>query len=107
MRRHAEEQHDQMPGQDSFLDVITNIVGILILLVVIVGVRSSQAKRFAAASADTDDASGEVVIREAYASAKSSERDVSQVDSTRHPYASGNPHSRAGTIGAQHDGCRS
>lgn len=39
---HAEMDMDQMPGQDSFLDVITNIVGILILLVLVVGVRTSR-----------------------------------------------------------------
>jgi len=32
----VEVEADQMPGQDSFLDVITNIVGILILLVLVV-----------------------------------------------------------------------
>ncbi len=31
-----------MPGQDSFLDVITNIVGILILLVLVVGLRAQR-----------------------------------------------------------------
>ena len=31
-----------MPGQDSFLDVITNIVGILILLVLVVGLRTQR-----------------------------------------------------------------
>jgi hypothetical protein len=39
----AEVDADQMPGQDSFLDVITNIVGVLILLVLVVGLRSSRA----------------------------------------------------------------
>lgn len=39
----AEVEADQMPGQDSFLDVITNIVGVLILLVLVVGLRSSRA----------------------------------------------------------------
>ncbi|MCI0493074.1 MAG: hypothetical protein L0Z07_09070 [Planctomycetes bacterium] len=32
----------EMPGQDSFLDVVTNIVGILILLVMVMGVRASR-----------------------------------------------------------------
>lgn len=31
------------PGQDSFLDVLTNLVGILIILVMLVGVRASKA----------------------------------------------------------------
>lgn len=41
--KRTEVEADQMPGQDSFLDVITNIVGILILLVLIVGLRTSHA----------------------------------------------------------------
>lgn len=40
--KRVEIEADQMPGQDSFLDVITNIVGILILLVLIVGIRTSR-----------------------------------------------------------------
>jgi hypothetical protein len=40
--KRVEIEADQMPGQDSFLDVITNIVGILILLVLVVGLRTSQ-----------------------------------------------------------------
>lgn len=35
-------EDDGLPGQDSFLDVIANIVGILILLVMVVGVRASR-----------------------------------------------------------------
>lgn len=38
----SSEQLVEIPGQDSFLDVITNIVGILILLVLIVGIRTSR-----------------------------------------------------------------
>ena len=45
--KRVEMEADQMPGQDSFLDVITNIVGILILLVLVVGLRSSRAVRAA------------------------------------------------------------
>lgn len=41
--KRVEIEADQMPGQDSFLDVITNIVGILILLVLVVGLRTSRA----------------------------------------------------------------
>ncbi len=40
--KRVEMETDQMPGQDSFLDVITNIVGILILLVLVVGLKSSR-----------------------------------------------------------------
>lgn len=41
-RRNSDEFAD-MPGQDSFLDVLTNMVGIIILLVVVMGIRTSQA----------------------------------------------------------------
>ena len=40
--RRVEDDGDQMAGQDSFLDVVTNIVGILILLVMVVSLRASQ-----------------------------------------------------------------
>jgi hypothetical protein len=40
--RHDEADDDSMPGQDSFVDVICNLVGILITLVVVVGIRVSQ-----------------------------------------------------------------
>jgi hypothetical protein len=68
-----------MPGQDSFLDVITNIVGILILLVVIVGVRSSQARRYGPVAGDVEPPIGESMVCEAYASAQVTERDVSKL----------------------------
>lgn len=44
MARHVEDEpeDDSMPGQDSFIDVICNMVGILITLVVVVGMRVSQ-----------------------------------------------------------------
>lgn len=42
MRRNPDSTSD-MPGQDSFLDVVANMVGILIILVMVVGVRASQA----------------------------------------------------------------
>jgi hypothetical protein len=42
MARDEEPEDDSMPGQDSFIDVICNMVGILITLVVVVGMRVSQ-----------------------------------------------------------------
>ena len=41
MRRDADEA-DEIPGGDSFLDIVANIVGILVLLVVVVGVRAAR-----------------------------------------------------------------
>lgn len=40
--RNADEPDDEIPAGDSFLDVIANMVGILVLLVVIVGVRAGR-----------------------------------------------------------------
>ncbi len=37
-----EQEHELTVGQDSFLDIVTNIVGILIILVMVVGVRASK-----------------------------------------------------------------
>ena len=44
MRKYANphENSDETPGGDSFLDIVANMVGILILLVVVVGVRAGQ-----------------------------------------------------------------
>jgi len=41
VRRHA-RQHVDAPGQDSFLDVVANLVGILIILVMIIGARAKD-----------------------------------------------------------------
>jgi hypothetical protein len=41
--RIVEEELPDMPGQDAFLDVLTNMVGIIILLVVVIGMRTSRA----------------------------------------------------------------
>ncbi len=43
MRRRTRQAETAAPGQDSFLDVLTNIVGILIILVMFVGVRARNA----------------------------------------------------------------
>lgn len=44
MRRggRPQEEQDDTPGGDSFLDIVANIVGILVLLVVVVGVRAGR-----------------------------------------------------------------
>ena len=57
MKRKAESQIDA-PGQDSFLDVVCNLVGILIVLVMLI---AAQAKRgmIAAATAKPASAAGE------------------------------------------------
>jgi hypothetical protein len=79
MRRHAEIENDQMPGQDSFLDVITNIVGILILLVMIVGVRSSQARHQKVSQQLQLKSSHKASLLEARVSASDAEQRVERV----------------------------
>jgi hypothetical protein len=39
----GEDEFGEIPGQDAFLDVLTNMVGIIILLVVVMGLRTSRA----------------------------------------------------------------
>lgn len=45
MRRDRTQDESEVAGQDSFLDVVANIVGILILLVMVVGLRTAQKSR--------------------------------------------------------------
>jgi hypothetical protein len=77
--KRVEIEADQMPGQDSFLDVITNIVGILILLVLIVGIRTSRS--IIASSHDEAAAQehAEDNLKQAVTHAMNSESDVSQM----------------------------
>jgi hypothetical protein len=65
-----------MPGQDSFLDVITNIVGILILLVMIVGVRSVRARHSATIDQSAANPHATQQIHAAYAAATNNEREL-------------------------------
>lgn len=41
--RRTRQPHDDAPGQDSFLDIVANLVGILIILVMIVGAQAKDA----------------------------------------------------------------
>lgn len=77
--RRVENDADQMIGQDSFLDVVTNIVGIIILLVMVVGMRASQSVTVVAETernASSVPQVSEEQIRTAYGAALESERDV-------------------------------
>lgn len=42
MKRRSEHEHGEAPGQDSFLDVVCNLVGVLIILVMVVGSQASK-----------------------------------------------------------------
>src|SRR3954464_13792726 len=69
--KRVEIEADQMPGQDSFLDVITNIVGILILLVLVVGLRSSRSVHDGPGLADQAEAQDK--LKQVYNSALTAE----------------------------------
>jgi hypothetical protein len=89
--KRAEVEADQMPGQDSFLDVITNIVGILILLVLVVGLRTSHSVQKGTDQVVRENERGETELRAAFTSALTSERDVREmiqkVSNARHETA--------------------
>jgi len=52
MRRRISRQQEELPGYDSFLDIVANLVGILIILVMVIGVRAKDALVEAAVSDD-------------------------------------------------------
>jgi hypothetical protein len=89
--KRAEIEADQMPGQDSFLDVITNIVGILILLVLIVGIRTSRSIIASSTDESAVQVQTEDELKQAVSHAMNSESDISQlierVGSTRQEVA--------------------
>jgi hypothetical protein len=77
--KRVEVEADQMPGQDSFLDVITNIVGILILLVLVVGLRTSHNVRSGPDSQSAEKTRAEDQLRTVYSSAMSAEVNVREL----------------------------
>jgi len=54
MRRQTHNPNDAIGGQDSFLDIVANLVGILIILVVVVSAHASSASKDAVATDDLD-----------------------------------------------------
>jgi hypothetical protein len=81
--RRDEDDADQMIGQDSFLDVVTNIVGILILLVMVVGMRASHAVETAVTTQRSSEVAQQNVtqddVRQAVESALDAERQVREL----------------------------
>jgi hypothetical protein len=77
--KRVEVEADQMPGQDSFLDVITNIVGILILLVLVVGLRTSRSVHGGGDSQVVEQARAEGQLRQVYSSAVTTEENVREL----------------------------
>ncbi len=71
----------EAPGQDSFLDVVANLVGILIILVMVIGVRAKDAMLEAAPVAETEEATAqaEIDIADTVKIAHEVERDIQQL----------------------------
>jgi len=68
---------DDLPGHDSFLDIVANIVGILIILVLVVGVRVKNAPVTLAIGEAVDETPQQVAELERHAAAESAlRRDV-------------------------------
>jgi hypothetical protein len=79
--RIVEDEFADMPGQDSFLDILTNMVGIIILLVVVTGLRTSQATVRAAVekvkfTGAADEAASKAQLQNAQRSAVVAESDL-------------------------------
>lgn len=81
MRR--KPQAVEAPGQDSFLDIVANLVGILIILVMVIGVRAKDAMLEAAPVADQEEASvqAEIEVATAKKAASAVEQDIQQLTS--------------------------
>lgn len=72
--------HIEAPGQDSFLDVVTNLVGILIIIIMVIGTRTTDAMVDAtAASSDASEGPpGDLVA--ARTAAEAVEKDIQAID---------------------------
>ena len=65
------------PGQDSFLDIVANIVGILIIFIMVLGVRARDV--MVHASQQTSSTSSQTVLTKTVATFKKSEQELSQL----------------------------
>jgi hypothetical protein len=79
MRRKAASAMDG-PGQDSFLDIVANLIGILIILVMVIGVRAKDAILEAAHVADRVPESPAPDVEGAAAAASAVEADIFAID---------------------------
>jgi len=84
-RRRGTPVDTEGPGQDSFLDIVTNIVGILIILVMVIGVKTKDAW-VKAAVAKTNSTANETQKKQTASSQKTpSKNDVTDIKQSKQP----------------------
>lgn len=69
------------PGQDSFLDIVANLVGILIILIMVIGVQATNAMVDAAPDDESVQPEDAIDVTAARSAAVAVEQDVHQIDS--------------------------
>jgi hypothetical protein len=74
------KQHVEAPGQDSFLDIVANLVGILIILIMVIGARATNAMVEATPDGVAEDETVKIDLEGARAAAEAVEADVHKVD---------------------------
>ena len=79
MRRRVKDDIDDTPGGDSFLDIVANIVGILVLLVVVVGVRAAGSVEMPETSTQIDREAIASEEKKAVRDALASQQDVARL----------------------------
>ncbi len=79
MRRRATNDDDMAPGQDSFLDVVANLVGILIILVMVVGVCTKEAYLDAAPQENPPPGPTEADVARAQKAADAVQNDIHEI----------------------------
>jgi hypothetical protein len=79
MRRNTPSQAEA-PGQDSFLDVTTNLVGILIILVMVIGTRARQAMVQADPNQPAETGTAQADLEAARAATQAVEQDIHNID---------------------------
>lgn len=79
MPRKRQQQVDE-PGQDSFLDIVANLVGILIILIMVIGVRATDAMVDARPDAVDEQAEPDIDVAAARQAAVAVEKDIHQLN---------------------------
>jgi hypothetical protein len=82
VKRHASSTLAETPGQDSFLDVVCNLVGILIVLVMLVAAQAKRSMLAALLKPAATTSSLAEEIRTAQAAAQSLEASIHELDRT-------------------------